>query len=109
MKELADVDGRKTVCTPATLRFVWAICSSLSKSDTARRPFTMKSAPSRRARVTTNSPNMVVRTFGRCANVSFSMASRCSMLNSVVPFWGLRIAATITSSNSSAAISTSST
>ena len=30
-----------SVSTPESERFIWAIWSSLSKSDTARRPFTM--------------------------------------------------------------------
>ena len=37
--------------SPVTAWFVWAICSSTSKSAAVRRPFTMKSAPSSRGRV----------------------------------------------------------
>ena len=43
--ELPDADGMKSVWTPEIVWFIWAICSSVSKSETARRPLTMKSAP----------------------------------------------------------------
>ena len=64
------------VSTPDTLWFIWAICSSDSKSDTARSPLTMKSAPTLRARSTTRLENMVTWTLSRWATLSSSMASR---------------------------------
>ena len=43
--EWDEVVGMNSVSTPEIERFICAICSSDSKSDTARRPLTMKWAP----------------------------------------------------------------
>jgi hypothetical protein len=56
-KECSDAEGMNRVSTPEIARFIWACCSSDSKSDTARRPLTMKSAPTSRARSTTRLEN----------------------------------------------------
>ena len=97
-KEWDDADGMNSVSTPEMAWFIWAICSSLSKSETARSPLTMKSAPTSRARSTTRLENMVKVTFSRCERLSLIIASRSSRENSGSPFCGLRMAATTTSS-----------
>ena len=43
--------GMKSVSMPESCRFIWAICSSLSKSDTARRPLMIAVAPTSRGDV----------------------------------------------------------
>jgi len=78
---------------------------SFSKSDTARRPFTMKSAPTSWASWTTRLENIVTRTLSRCATHSLSICSRSPSENSGSPFCGFRIAATTTWSNRRAAVS----
>ena len=45
------------MCTPETLRFICACAISVSKSDTARRPLMMKSAPTSFATSTTSFAN----------------------------------------------------
>ena len=50
--ECSVADGMNRVSTPEILRFMWAWCISDSKSDTARSPLTMTSAPTSRARST---------------------------------------------------------
>ena len=57
-----------------TGRFICAIISSDSKSDTTRRPFTMKSASSSLARSTTRLANIVTETFGQWATDSWIIA-----------------------------------
>ena len=57
MNELRDVVGINSVSMPDMAWFIWACCSSLSMSETARRPLTMQSAPSSAARSTTRPEN----------------------------------------------------
>ena len=98
--ECDEPDGMNMVSTPDTRLFIWAIISSDSKSETTRRPLTMKSAPTSRARSTTRLENMVIRTLSRCDVASAIRSWRSSSVNSGSPFCGLRTAATTTSSNS---------
>ena len=48
-KEYFELVGMKIVSTPERWLFIWAICISVSKSDTARSPRTMAEAPTSRA------------------------------------------------------------
>ena len=63
MNEWCELEGKNRVSTPDKERFIWAIWSSLSKSDTARNPFTMAVACTSRAtftsRVEIDTPNGV--------------------------------------------------
>ena len=64
MNEWVELVGMKSVSIPESWRFIWAICSSFSKSDTARRPFTMAVAPTSRATLTTRVDTDTIRTLG---------------------------------------------
>ena len=67
MKECVELEGMKSVSTPERDRFIWAICSSLSKSETARRPFTMAVAFTSRATFTSSVEIETIRTLLMCA------------------------------------------
>ena len=108
MNEWAELVGMKTVSTPESCRFIWAICSSFSKSETARRPLTMAEAPTSRATFTTSVLTDSIRTPGRWPSDSSSISRRSSSVNSGAFFCGLRTTATTTSSKSRAALSTTS-
>ena len=105
MYELAEADGRNRVCTPDTARFVCACAISFSKSDMARSPLMMKSAPSSLARSTTSFENWVMRTLSRWASDSAMICLRSSSEKRPSPFWGFRMAATMTWSKRYAAVS----
>src|SRR5579884_2315089 len=96
------------VSIPDSCRFICAICSSFSKSDTARKPLTMADAPTSRATSTTNVVTATMRTLGRCTTASRSISSRSGRVNSGSAFCGLRRIATTTSSKSRPARSTTS-
>ena len=104
--EFADADGRNRCARPRR-RSSSAPAAARSRSrTTARRPLTMKSAPTllrpgRRPAWRTGRPR---RCRGGPATPRGS-ASRSSSANSGSPFCGLRIAATTTSSNRRAAVS----
>ena len=108
MKEWVVAEGRNTVWTPEMAWFIWACWSSDSKSETTRRPLTMKLTSMSRARSTTRLEKLVIDTFGRWATASRIIAWRSARSNRPAPFWGLLIAATITSSNRRDATSISS-
>ena len=55
----------KIVSTPERWLFIWAICISVSKSDTARRPRTMAEAPTSRATLTSRVDTDTMRTDGQ--------------------------------------------
>src|SRR5674476_55294 len=57
------------VSTPDSCLFIWAICSSFSKSDTARSPFTMALAPTDSATLTTKVDTDTMRKLAHVANV----------------------------------------
>ena len=96
----------KMVSTPERWLFIWAICISVSKSDTARSPRTIAEAPTSRATLTSRVDTETIRTDGRCATTSSSISWRSSRSNSAALFWGLRSAATTTSSKRRLARST---
>ena len=104
--EYFELVGMKMVSTPERWLFIWAICISVSKSETARSPRTMAEAPTSRATLTSSVDTETIRTDGRCATTSSSIAWRSSRSKSGAPFWGLRRAATTTSSKSRLARST---
>ena len=106
MKEYSGLVGMKIVSTPERWLFIWAICISASKSDTARSPRTIAEAPTSRATLTSSVDTETIRTDGRCATTSSSMAWRSSRSKSGALFWGLRSAATTTSSKRRLARST---
>ena len=98
MKEWCELDGMNSVSTPERERFIWAICSSLSKSETARRPFTMAVALTSRATFTSKVEMETIRTFWTWVKESAIISRRSSKSKSGSDFWGLRIAATTISS-----------
>ena len=53
--------------------FIWAICISASKSETARRPRTIAEAPTSRATLTSRVDMEMMRTEGRWATTSSSI------------------------------------
>ena len=57
----------KMVSTPERWLFIWAICISVSKSETARSPRTIAEAPTSRATLTSRVDTETMRTDGRCA------------------------------------------
>ncbi len=63
MNECDELVGMKIVSTPDSDRFIWAICSSLSKSETARRPLTMAVAPTSSATFTSRVDTDTMRTW----------------------------------------------
>ena len=105
-KDHSGLVGMKIVSTPERWLFIWAICISASKSDTARRPRTMAVAPTSRATLTSSVDTETMRTDGRWATTSSSISWRSSRSKSAVLFCGLRRAATTTSSKSRLARST---
>ena len=56
--EWEDAEGMNSVSTPDMAWFIWAICNSLSKSETARSPLTMKSAPMSRSLLAQFAPQL---------------------------------------------------
>ena len=94
--ELAEADGRNSVCTPDTLRFTWAWEISLSKSMVERRPLMMKSAPISLATSTTSLAKLTTSTLSTWASDSSIICLRSSRSKSGSPFCGLRIVATTT-------------
>src|SRR5579883_3069353 len=108
MNECFELVGMKRVSTPDSCRFIWAIWSSFSKSDTARSPFTMAVASTSRATFTTRVDIDTTRIPSRWARDSSTMCLRSSSPKSGSLFWGLRTAATTTSSKRRAARSTTS-
>ncbi len=93
---------------PDSSRFIWAICSSLSKSPTARRPFTIAVAPTSRATSTTRVDIDTTLTVGRWASDSATISSRASTEKSGSAFCGFLSTATTTESNNLVARSTTS-
>ena len=88
-----------SVSTPVRARFICAMISSDSKSDTTRRPFTMKSASELLGELGREAGELGDRdVVGRWATDSSIIAWRSSRSNRASPFCGLRTAATITSS-----------
>src|SRR3954451_1316604 len=88
----------------ACIRFSWFISISYSKSEIARRPFTIARAPTRSANSTMSTSNDAERTFGRGSVPSSMKLSGCSAGTSVPPLrTGWFTIATTTSSNSTAA------
>src|ERR1700722_177549 len=106
MNEYFELVGRKMGSTPERWWFICAICISVSKSETARRPRTMADAPTSRATLTKRVETETMRTDGMWATTSSSMLLRSSRSNSAELFCGLRSAATTTSSKSRLARST---
>ena len=76
--ELADADGRNSVCTPDTLRFTCAWEISLSKSIVERRPLMMKSAPTSAATSTTSLAKLIDLDVVEVASDSRIISSRSS-------------------------------
>ena len=74
MNEWAELVGMNRVSTPESCLFIWAICSSFSKSDTARRPFTIALAPTSCATFTTRVDTDTMRTLTRWASDSSSIS-----------------------------------
>ena len=108
MNEWVDAVGMNSVSIPDSCWFIWAICISFSKSVTARKPLTMAVAPTSWATVTTSVDIDTTRTRERWTIESSSISWRSSRVKSGSPFWGLRSTATITSSKSRLALSTTS-
>ena len=106
MNEYLELVGMKMVSTPERWWFIWAICISVSKSETARSPRTMAEAPTSRATLTSRVDTETMRTEGMCATTSSSMLLRSSRSKSAELFCGLRRAATTTSSKRRLARST---
>ena len=64
-KDHSGLVGMKIVSTPERWLFIWAICISASKSDTARSPRTIAEAPTSRATLTNSVDTDTMRTDGQ--------------------------------------------
>src|SRR5579875_3856153 len=84
----------------------WVIWISFSKSETALSPFTRTVAPTSLASSTTRPVMATILTPGRSPSDSSSICLRSDRGKSGSPFWGLRTAATTSSSNRREARST---
>src|SRR3954454_4047690 len=88
----------------AILRFSWFISNSYSKSEMARRPFTIAFAPFSRAKSTIRLENGLTSTLPRFSTSASMNSTRSSAVNSVFCLrTGWFTTATITLSNTSAA------
>ena len=103
-KLYCGLDIRYIVSTSgARFRFRWCIWNSHSKSEMARRPFTIVRAPKRRANSTTRSENTSTSTLARSASASRRNSTRSSTENIVALCCGSRTTPTTTRSKIPAA------
>ena len=108
MNEWLELVGMNRVSTPESERFICAIWSSDSKSETALSPLTIAVAPTSLATSTSSVETETIRTVGRCVIDAAIMSRRSSRSKSDEDFCGLRSAATTTSSKRRVARSTTS-